>query len=86
MQLMFPPQQVHGKQQAHQTKVMITVQVTDKNVIDAMVGDLVTHELHLRPFTTINEDVPVLYVEILRRRKSAVGRKCSTGAEDGYCE
>jgi hypothetical protein len=46
--------QVHGKDQAHQTQVMIAVQVTDKDVIDAVVRCAKTHELHLRGFTTVD--------------------------------
>jgi hypothetical protein len=39
---------------------MIAMQVTDKNVIDAMQVGLKLHELHLRALTTVNQKMAVL--------------------------
>ena len=62
---------------------MITVKVADKNGTDFMNMESVLSQLHLRTFSTINEKVMVLYGEMLGRRKSAISRQRSTGAEDG---
>ena|SRR5882672_5316240 len=86
MQVGFPALQMHGEYQPCQSQVMISVEVTDKNLTDLLNVDREVSELQLRPFSTIYQKVMVLYVEILGRRKSAVCRQCSTGAEDSEFE
>jgi hypothetical protein len=46
---------VHGKDQPDESQVMITVQVADEYVIDAVKIRLHLHELHLRRFATIHQ-------------------------------
>ena len=60
MQFIGSALKVHGEDESHQAKVMITVQVTDENVIDAMEVYLKTHELHLGTFAAINEKNTIL--------------------------
>lgn len=73
--------QVHGKEQAHQSQVMITVQVTDENMIDLMKRHLVAAQLHLHTFTAIDQKMTVLNAKVLGGRKSAMGRKSTAGTE-----
>lgn len=66
MKVICPSQQVHRKNEPHKAKVMITVQVTDEDVIDPVQVGLETHELHLGTFAAIDQEVPVLYLNQLR--------------------
>jgi len=72
---------MHRKNQTHQSEEMIAMQVTNKNVIDAMEVDLKAHKLHLHSLTTINQKMIVLYLNQLRRWMSPIGRHRSTGAQ-----
>jgi hypothetical protein len=45
--------QVHGGKQAHQSKIMVTVEVTYKDVTNALMLYLVSHQLHLCTFAAI---------------------------------
>ena len=51
---------MHGEDKPHETEIMISMKVTDKDVIDAMKIYLQAHELHLCPFAAVNEEMPVL--------------------------
>ena len=42
---------------------MVAMQMTYKDVIDAVKISLQAHELHLRPFTTINKKGAILYLD-----------------------
>lgn len=79
-------QQVHGEDQAHETEVMIAMQVADENVIDAVQVRLETHELHLRSFPAVNQKMPVLDLYKLCGGKPSVSRKCAAGTEYGDVE
>jgi hypothetical protein len=61
---------------------MITVQMADANMIDAVEIYPIFHELHLRPFATVNQKNGALNFNELRRRVTSVCRKCSTGTQD----
>lgn len=65
--------QVHGKEQAHEAEVMIAMQVRNKNMMDAMNGAVVLHQLHLCAFSAIHQEKFVLDFDQLRRGKSSVG-------------
>lgn len=54
-----PSQQMHGEEQTHQTEVMITMQVTDEDVADSMKIGLIFHQLYLRTFATIDQEIAV---------------------------
>ncbi len=54
MEVGYPALQVHTKEEAHQSQVVITMKMTDKNRMDFMIGKLILHQLHLRAFATIN--------------------------------
>lgn len=64
---------MHGKDQSHQTQEVITVQMTDEDVTDAMEINLVAHHLHLATFTAIDEEETVLDFHQLAWRESAIG-------------
>ena len=51
---------MHGKDQTHQTQVMVSMQVADKNMIDTMEIYLEPHQLHLCPFSAVYKKMPVL--------------------------
>lgn len=55
------------------------MQVTDENMIDLMNGYLITHQLHLHPFTTINQKMVVLDVQVLRGGKPPKRRQRPAG-------
>ena len=78
--------QVHRKDQSREAKVMVAMEVADKNMIDFVYAESILRESQLRSLTAVDEKMPILNSEILRRRKSAVSRQRSTGAEDGELE
>ena len=83
MQVRFPSLQVHGKNQSGKAQIMVSVQVTDKDVTDLVDADVVLHHLHLCTFTAIDKKVVILYGQVLAGWESSVGWQRSTGAEDG---
>jgi hypothetical protein len=65
---------------------MVAMQMTDKNMIDFVIGELESHELHLSTFPAINEKVMILDDYELGRRKPTVSGKRTTGTKDGNLE
>ena len=55
-------QKVHGEDQPHQSEIMIAVEVRNEDMIDPVHVCLIAHELHLRTFSAINKEIPVLYL------------------------
>lgn len=51
----FPSLQVHGKEQAHQTEVVIAMQVADEDVPDPMNVNTLIRQLDLGSFTAVNQ-------------------------------
>ena len=47
--------QVHGREQAEEAEEMIAMQVTDKDITNALMLYFVTHQLHLCTFAAINQ-------------------------------
>jgi hypothetical protein len=47
--------QVHGREQTGQAKVVVTVQVTDEDITNALMLYFVTHQLHLCTLAAINQ-------------------------------
>lgn len=64
--------QVQGKDEAHQSEVVITVQMTNEDVIDSMKVCLHAHELHLSTFATINQERSTLNLDELSSWMSSV--------------
>ena len=62
---------------------MIAVKVADKDMAYSMCVDAGLRNLQLRTFTTINQKMSVLNIEILRRCKPAVSRNGPAGSEYG---
>ena len=73
---------MHCKEQPGQAKVVVAMQVTYKNMIDFVIGQLKSHELHLSPFTTVDKKMVILYFYPVRRRKTPVSGESGAGAED----
>jgi hypothetical protein len=63
---------------------MVAMKMRNEYVTDFVEADAHFHELHLRTFATINEQVPVLYLNKLAGRKSPVRGQRAAGAEDRY--
>ena len=84
VEVVCAPEQVHGKDQAHQSQVVVAMQMGNKYMADAVKIFLVAQQLHLSAFTAVDEEVPVLNFQELRGRKSPVSRQCATRAENGY--
>ena len=61
VQVIRATQQVHGKNKSHQTQIVVTVKMRDKNVVDAVHVRLVAHELHLRPLAAVYKEISILY-------------------------
>src|SRR5690348_6173447 len=57
VQISHPTLQVHGEQQAHESQVMIAMKVADEDMIDAVEVCLQFHQLHLRSFAAIQQEV-----------------------------
>ena len=62
------------------------MQVTNKYMIELVIGKLKSHDLHLRPFPAVDEKVLVLYFYPVCRRKPSVSGESGTGAENGEFE
>lgn len=84
MQIIGSALQLEREQQTHEAKVVVSVQVTYKDVVNLVVGQIKSHQLHLRSFATVNKKMSVLNSKELRRRKSIVRRKRSAGSQNGY--
>jgi len=65
---------------------MVTVKVTDEDMVDPMNADSIFRQLELSTFAAINQDVMTLNGKVLTRREPAVGRKCAAGTQDGDLE
>jgi len=65
MQVVNSSLKMHGKDQSHKSKVMIPMQMTYKDVIDAVKISLQTHKLHLSSFTAVNQKGAILYLDKL---------------------
>src|SRR5690606_36417904 len=86
VQIVHASLQVHREDQAHQAQVMIAVQVTDKNMIDAVEVYLKAHQLQLSSFAAIDHKEFVLDLNELSRGMPSVGGECSAGTQDCYLE
>lgn len=74
VQIVSPALQMHGKYQSHQSQVMIAVKMADKDVVDPVEIYLKSHELHLRTFAAVDQEIAALYFHKLGGRMPAVGR------------
>lgn len=63
---------------------MITVKVTYKNIIDFVIGNLITRKLLLNRFPCVDQNIPVLYFKKLCGRKAPEGRERAAGTKDCY--
>ncbi len=61
MKVIDSPLQVHRKKQSHEAEVVIAVQMADEDMVDPVKISLQTHELHLRAFSTIHQEIPVVH-------------------------
>jgi len=73
--------EVHCEKETHQSQVVVAVEVTYKNVIDAMMAQVHLVQLHLCSFPAVDQEVPVLDHQLLRRGEPAESRNSATGSE-----
>jgi hypothetical protein len=69
-----------GKNQTHQTKVVVPVQMADKNMVDAVGFNTIAQHLHLGGLTAVNEKKILIAVEQLRGMVPAKGKRCRIAA------
>jgi hypothetical protein len=55
MQIVAAALQMVGKDEAHQTQVMIAMEMTDEDVVDPAMADIVPHHLNLGSLTAIDQ-------------------------------
>lgn len=65
---MFPAQQVHGSDQAHQSEIVVAMEMGNKNMIDLLQADLLPSQLYLGSFSTIEKEQLPVYRHQLRTR------------------
>lgn len=65
MQVIGALLQMHREDKPHKTQVMVAMEVTDEDVVDAMEIHLHLHQLHLCGFAAINQEGAVLNLDQL---------------------
>jgi len=78
VQLIDPTLQMHGKNQSHQSEIVIAVKMADEYVVDPVEIYLMTHKPHLRSFATVDKEIAALYFHELGSRMPAIGGQCAT--------
>ena len=81
MELVCPALKMHREDQSHQAQVMITVEVTDEDAVDAVEIDLKMHELHLHTFAAVHQEILILNFNELGRGEPPVRRQCTAGTQ-----
>lgn len=74
MQLLLTAIQAQGVKQTNKSKEMITMQVADKNMLNSAYFLFIPQELHLTPFTAINQKIAIANIEKLAGLVSSVCR------------
>ena len=79
---------MHGAEQPHQAQIVVTVEVADENVVDALGADAKTPELQLGAFSAIDQVKMPFHIHQLRGLVSAVCRGSSIGTQyfDTYAQ
>ena len=76
---MITPLQVHGEQQAHESQVMISVQMAYKDTADLMKAYAVTDQLHLGAFSAVNKIILIFCDQQLRGLVPVMSRRSGVG-------
>ena len=74
MQILVSSQQSHTGDEPDQTKIMVSVQVGNENVINAASADLVFVHLGLGTLTTVHQEQMVVQGDDLGRRMTIESR------------
>src|SRR5690554_4298380 len=82
VQLILAAHQMHRRQQPHQPKVMVAMQVANENVLDTVRLHAKTHKLHLRAFAAIDQVKLFVVVDELGSGMAPVHRGGRTTAEN----
>jgi hypothetical protein len=83
VQVCFAMIEVHGEHKAHETQVVIAMQVAYENVTDPVKTGIGLSKLQLRTFATVDQEMTVLNIQMLCRRKASVCGYRSAGSEYG---
>jgi hypothetical protein len=62
MQRGFPSHKVIGREKRVNPKKVITMKVTDKNMVDPAKPNFVSTHLHLGTFTAVYQKQPLMYI------------------------
>src|SRR5687768_7029024 len=68
--------QMHGREQAEETKEVVAMQVADEDITNALMLYFVTHQLHLCTFAAIDQIQLVANREYLGGMIAVCGRGC----------
>ena len=79
-------EQVHGGDEAVESEEVVSVQMRDEDVVDALHLHLVASQLHLGAFTAIDQEVLVMDVHYLSGRMVTHCVQCCATAEYGDFE
>jgi hypothetical protein len=76
--------QLHGEYQSHEPQIVIAMEVGNEDVADAVEVNLISHHLHLRRLTAIDQEMAVLDFNVLGAGMASVGGYCPAGSENSY--
>ena len=85
MKVRFTPKQAHTGDQAYQAKIMITVQMRNKNMVDTASLDTVFCNLHLGSFAAVDKKKVLVKCHYLRSRMPVKGWYRGIIAKDSDC-
>ena len=75
-----------GREQSHQSEAVVAMGVADEDVVELPGVDLVSYQLHLRAFPTVDHIGNPLDADHLRGGVMPQGRFRASAAEDGDVE
>ena len=84
--IVLAAQQAHAGDKANKPKIMISVQVRDKNMVDPASADFVLVHLRLCAFTAVDQKKMIIQGHYLGRRVAVKRRYGRVISEYGNCE
>src|ERR1700730_4763831 len=75
VQVMLPVHQAHAGDQTNKSEIVITMQMRNKNMIDAAATNLVSGQLHLGTLPAIHQEQVVIQRDHLRSRVTIISGK-----------
>src|SRR5690606_18276641 len=78
MQFILAPHEVHGRNQPNQAQVMVTMQMADKDMFNAIALDTVLNQLYLCTLAAIHQVKLFVDINELCSRVTTINRRCRT--------